>query len=123
MTDGFVEVYAKSTGNKQWVPEHWLDHPVLGRDFEKTPSARAIEAQTPPPGEPSTDWSRKQLDQHAQTLGIDTSGLPNKGDAVTAIQDAVAGQRQTTADDQGDTTDSDGAPPADQTPAAGENQE
>ncbi|WGX98725.1 hypothetical protein [Nocardioides sp. L-11A] len=55
--DGFVEVYAKSTGRKQRVPEHWLDHPVLSRDFEKTPSARAAEqapAPKPPAGIPPT---------------------------------------------------------------------
>lgn len=117
--DGFVEVYAKSTGRKQWVPEHWLDHPTLGRDFEKTPSTRAQEA---PSGEPSTDWTRKQLDQHAQTLGLNTGAMPNKADVVAAISNALdeAGADGT---DGEDATDPDGNPPSDHTPAAGENQE
>lgn len=33
----FVTVYSKTTGQKQRVPEHWLDHKVLGADFRKTP--------------------------------------------------------------------------------------
>ncbi|NGZ99624.1 hypothetical protein G5V59_02505 [Nocardioides sp. W3-2-3] len=64
MTDGFVEVYAKSTGAKQSVPEHWLSHPVLGRDFSKTPLTKAIEARAAgaesPSGEPSDAWTREQ---------------------------------------------------------------
>lgn len=33
----FVDVYSKTTGRKQTVPLDWLDHPVLGQDFRKTP--------------------------------------------------------------------------------------
>lgn len=46
----FISVYSKTTGRKQDVPEHWLDHPVLGRDFRKTPLSqqqqRAVDAAT-----------------------------------------------------------------------------
>jgi hypothetical protein len=37
----FVEVVATATGLKQHVPEHWVDHPVLGAPFKTKPSARA----------------------------------------------------------------------------------
>jgi hypothetical protein len=37
----FVEVVAQATGNKQMVPAHWVDHPVLGAPFKTKPSARA----------------------------------------------------------------------------------
>ena len=37
----FVDAYAKSTGQKQLIPESWLDHPVLGQDFELTPRAKS----------------------------------------------------------------------------------
>jgi hypothetical protein len=30
----FVEAVAKSTGKTQIIPEHWVDHPVLGSDFK-----------------------------------------------------------------------------------------
>lgn len=40
----FVEAYSKSTGQKQRIPIEWLDHPVLGADFSKTPTAKAAEA-------------------------------------------------------------------------------
>jgi hypothetical protein len=33
----FTVVYSKTTGIKQRIPEEWLTHPVLGRDFRKTP--------------------------------------------------------------------------------------
>ena len=30
-----------AAGQKQWVPEHWLNHPVLGLGFKLPPSERA----------------------------------------------------------------------------------
>ncbi|AIY17783.1 hypothetical protein GUY44_07145 [Pimelobacter simplex] len=123
MNDGFVEVYAKSTGQKQWVPEHYLEHPVLGRDFEETPSSRANrDGDQPPAGPPVQAWTRAQLDQHASVvLGLDTSDLATKADVVAAIER----ETQHDQDDPDDPTptDSDGTPPPDQPPAAGENQE
>ena len=44
----FVAAYDKRTGVKHSVPEHWLDHPVLGRPFEKTPRQRAAEKKASP---------------------------------------------------------------------------
>lgn len=37
----FVEVYSQTTGKKQVVPRHYLDHPVLGKNFRLTPKAKA----------------------------------------------------------------------------------
>jgi len=40
--DDFVEVYAKTTGEKQMIPRKWLDDPNgLGKNFSTVPSARA----------------------------------------------------------------------------------
>lgn len=39
-----VQVARASDGKKVWVPEHWLDHPTLGkpfRAFNKTSPSRA----------------------------------------------------------------------------------
>lgn len=47
--DDFVEVYAKTTGEKQMVPRAWLDDEVLGKDFEVVPSARAVDPTGKPP--------------------------------------------------------------------------
>lgn len=33
----FVEAYAKDTGEKHWVPERFLSHPVLGANLSRTP--------------------------------------------------------------------------------------
>ena len=33
----FVDVYDRKTGIKQTIPTEWLDHPVLGLPFRKTP--------------------------------------------------------------------------------------
>lgn len=42
--NGFVTAYSKSTGKKVRVPEHFIGHPVLGKDLQKTPSQRKREA-------------------------------------------------------------------------------
>lgn len=34
---GMVPAYRKDTGEKVYVPEHWLDHRTLGKPFRKTP--------------------------------------------------------------------------------------
>lgn len=125
MYDGHVEVYAKSTGAKQSVPEHWLSHPVLGRDFSKTPLTKAIEARAAgadsPSGEPSDAWTREQLDLHAAGLNVDTTGLPNKAAVLDAITEATEAAAQAAL--AGDPTDPDTTAASGQTPAAGENQE
>lgn len=41
-----------------------------------------------PVGEPSQDWSRRELDAYAASLGINTADLPNKGAALTAVRKA-----------------------------------
>ena len=33
----FVPMFEKSTGRRRMVPEHWVDHPVIGKQFRKTP--------------------------------------------------------------------------------------
>lgn len=42
--NGFIEVVNKN-GDKQTIPEHWLGHPTLGKDFRRS---RRRAAQTPP---------------------------------------------------------------------------
>ena len=42
----WVDVYSKTTGQKQTIPAEWLDHPVLGADFRKTPLTTAAEAKS-----------------------------------------------------------------------------
>lgn len=124
MTDGFVEAYAKSTGLKQVIPQHWLAHPVLGRDFEITPSAKA-RASDQSEGDPDESWTRKQLDDHAASLGVDAAAMANKAEVLAAISSVGV----TTAGDvpeqvqDGDNPYPDDVPPSDESPAAGENQE
>jgi hypothetical protein len=48
MDDLFVDAYSVTTGVKQRIPRHWLDDPVLGRDFRKTPSQRELDGELPP---------------------------------------------------------------------------
>lgn len=47
----FVSVYAKATGRKQLVPEHFLTHPLFKDRFEVTPSARAADEGDDEPDE------------------------------------------------------------------------
>jgi hypothetical protein len=83
MQDDFVEVYSKTTGAKQMVPPHFIDHPVLGKDFTPTSAGREVLALSD--GAPSLSWTREQLDDHAAALGIDGSALSNKGEVLAAI--------------------------------------
>jgi hypothetical protein len=99
-TEGFVEAYAKSTGEKQVIPEHWLGDPVLGKNFELTPSAKAraaAEAGTltrveVPEGDPTDSWTHAQLDQYALDRSIDLLGTKTVKDKVAAI--ALAAEAQ-----------------------------
>lgn len=43
MAPTFVDVYSRTTNAKQVIPASWLDHPILGADFEKTPRQKASE--------------------------------------------------------------------------------
>lgn len=43
-----IEAYRKDTGEKVRIPEHWLDDPILGKPFRKTPTQRARENQGGP---------------------------------------------------------------------------
>jgi hypothetical protein len=40
-----VQVYRKDTGEKVWVPEHYLDHPTLGKPFRKTPTQKSRDSE------------------------------------------------------------------------------
>lgn len=66
--EGFVEVVVKDTGDKQWVPAHYMEHPVLSRPFEFPPSAKAATdgkleepaGDTPPATDPTTTTKRSR---------------------------------------------------------------
>lgn len=126
---GSVEVYSKTTGKKHNVPPHWLGHPVLGKNFAETPSARARQTSAPE-GAPSESWTRAQLDQHADGLSLDTSALANKAEVVAAIEARAQEMAVVAGSDPayvepvvGDPQNPDGTLSSDQTPAAGENKE
>lgn len=111
--DRFVSAYSKATGRKQRIPAHWIGHPVFGARFELTPSARAAVAEEIDEL-PSESWTRDRLDEYATAIGLDTSGLPNKGEVLAAIEAALADAAN---QDPVDT------PSPDETPATGDNQE
>lgn len=46
-------VVVNARGEKQSIPEHWLKHPKLGKDFRLPPSAKA-KAEKPAEAEPGT---------------------------------------------------------------------
>lgn len=115
--DDFVSVYSKTTGIKQRVPKSWLEHPALGRDFQREPleEVEAAEVVEDQPVEPTESWKREDLDQHALTLnGLDTSEMRNKADVLAAIAAAAAEQAN---------QDPGGTPPSDETPATGDTEE
>lgn len=78
----FVEVAAVTTGKKQRVPEHWLDHPTIGPKFKTLPSQKQEAERTP---EPSENWTVKQLREHAEVTGVDLTGATTKADILAAL--------------------------------------
>lgn len=50
MAERFLTAYNTTTGEKlpNPVPEHWFDHPVLGKNISRTPRARAAAAARKP---------------------------------------------------------------------------
>lgn len=87
MTDDlFVDAYAISTGRIQRIPRHWLDDPVLGRDFAKTPSQRELDGDLPP--RPPGDATAKEIEAFAEAAGLDLSGVKKNADKLVAIEAA-----------------------------------
>lgn len=44
----FISVYAKATGEKHRVPEHFMTVPSIARNFNKTPRQRKRDADETP---------------------------------------------------------------------------
>lgn len=115
----FVTVYAKSTGKKQRIPAHWIDHPVLGKDFALTPSQKAKDRIT---GTPDGDWKVAELEEYADAHGVDRTGLKKKADLLDAIASSGEDPSTDPAEDPAPQTPPT-APVDDKTPAAGDDKE
>lgn len=79
--DDFVTA-VNMNGEKQPIPRHWLDHPVLGRGFRVAPSQAEVDRVA---AGPSEDWTVRQLEEHAVAHGIDTTGARTKAELLDAI--------------------------------------
>lgn len=44
-----ISAYRKDTGEKVTIPADWINHPVLGAAFSKTPRQKAADAKTTNP--------------------------------------------------------------------------
>jgi hypothetical protein len=62
-----VQVVVKATGKKQWVPAHFVGHPVLGKGIELPPSVR--KAKTATPTTPTTDPDANQAAEETPATG------------------------------------------------------
>jgi hypothetical protein len=82
MPEAFIEVASKTTKQKQMVPAHYLDHPVLGKNFEPTAAGRE---QLRVNAGPSEDWTVAQLQEAAGGAGL---GLRTKAELLEAISAA-----------------------------------
>lgn len=79
----FVTAYSRSTGQKQRIPESWLDHEVLGKDFRRTPSDEARQ-QALADG-PSDVWTVAELADYAAQHDIALGGATRKADILAAV--------------------------------------
>lgn len=89
MTDEslFVDAYSLTTRAKQRIPRHWLEDPVLGRDFAKTPSQRELDGELPP--RPPGDAKAKEIEAFAEAAAIDLTGAKSNADKLVVIEDAL----------------------------------
>lgn len=82
----FTEAYSLTTGVKQRIPAHWLEDPVLGRDFRKTPTQRELDGELGP--RPSEASTVKEIEKYAEKAGIEIDSSAKKSDQLTAIEAA-----------------------------------
>lgn len=85
--DDFVDAYSLTTQRKQRIPRHWLDDPVLGRDFRKTPSQRILDGDLP--ARPNTDSTVEEIDEFADAADIDVKASWVKDKKLVAIETAL----------------------------------
>lgn len=83
----FVTAYDTTNGAEHLVPERWLDHPVLGQSFRKTPLPNAVD---PDSDTPTKEWTVAQLEGYAGKRGIDLGGASKKADILAAIHNPNA---------------------------------
>jgi len=43
-----IAAYRVDNGEKVHIPEHWLSHPRIGRQFRKTPRQKAADTKNAP---------------------------------------------------------------------------
>jgi hypothetical protein len=83
----FVDVYSLTTMRKQRVPRAWLDDPILGRDFRKTPAQRELDGELPT--RPAGDATAKEIDAFAEAAELDLTGIRKNDDKLVAIEAAL----------------------------------
>lgn len=144
----FVDVIDTTTGRPNRVPRIWLDDPVLGRNIaltveqreldgalaaaeqaeadaaaeaaaemaESTVPDESVAVETPVESErPDEDWTAKQIEAFADGAGVDLTGAKgSKADMVARINEVLDAPVELA------TTDPDGNPLSDETPAAGD---
>ena len=82
MNNGQVEAFAVTTGRRQSIPKHWLDHPVLGKQFTLTDPA---EKPSDPTEKPSTSWNNDRITDYAAAHDIDLGDATTKAEMLAAI--------------------------------------
>jgi len=84
-----VDAEGKPLGS---VPKAWIGTDLLpdgakkaGKSAKSDKPSDSSESVTVPEGDPSDDWTVKQLDAYAADHGIDLSGASNKTEKLEAI--------------------------------------
>ncbi len=73
---------------KSWVGTDLLPHGV-GKSKGGASASTADEPVEIPDGEPSDDWTVKQIDAYASREGFDLGDASNKGDKLAAVALAI----------------------------------
>lgn len=76
-----VKATSTVTGDERLIPEHWLEHPVLGERWSQTADQEAASEASETP---DASWTIQQMRDYAEGR-FDLTGLTRHADILAAV--------------------------------------
>ncbi len=87
-----VDAVVVETGEEVQIPKKWIGTEFAdGYDVQGKADKKSDEPVVIPEGDPSDDWTVKQIDAYAEREGIDLGEASKKGEKLAVIEDAKPG--------------------------------
>ena len=81
-----IKVYRGDTGEIVWVPEHWMDNPILKKPFRRTPSQKSHDLEK--------EAAAIAAVEAAALAALNTSASREAASPTSTIDPANAGDNQ-----------------------------